>query len=275
MGNQWYEKSDLRRALHCLMGAVHSLDYSPSEQLAQESHERDLASQSMMTIMSNLAMVFLKRGDFVNADKAGTAGLRCSDKLPADDVRAIKAKLLYRRALARAEASDSRDLTGARQDLVEAIKLEPNNAHMRDCLTRCTELLAEERANDPIRYRPFSTSKGEDNTKDAPAASASAAPSSSTASPGNAEFSGNSGNSGTSGTSGFEKSRPEELPPALEKFAEVVGRCLGRSRRTCRRLKQGEGLQVLRDAADYKVFWIFGALLSLLLALKLSPLAAT
>ncbi|CAE8612561.1 unnamed protein product [Polarella glacialis] len=65
MGNDWYKRDDFRRALHCGLGAVHTLDFSPNEQLAFSEQQRQQTAASMVPVLSNLTMVFLRRGDLV------------------------------------------------------------------------------------------------------------------------------------------------------------------------------------------------------------------
>lgn len=225
LGNDWYNKDDFRRALHCLMGAVYTLDWMPTEQMGQSEEQRAQVSELMLPVMSNVTMVFLKRGDFANAEKAATCGLRCATKLPAEETVALRAKLHYRRGLARGQDGPGHDFDGARADLVEAAKLEPSNHEIRKCLENCKVLRTEERKKDPIRYQ----------------ARERAAPMEEQESTGDAAET-------ESGATG-----PPGLPPLLEKFAEVVGRCLGKSRRAYRNIRQGQLITVMRDAFHYRI----------------------
>jgi len=210
LGNTWFGRQDFRRALHCTMAAVHSLDFTPHEQMQHPEEQKRSSSKAMLPIMSNLAMIFLKRGDAANAEKAASAGLKCAGKLPDDETAALRAKLRYRRGLARGEKSDVRNLDGAREDLLEAARLDPTNKEIRTCLENCKALVLEERRNDPLRYRPRQQNVAEDTwaEKTGPQAKAQA--------------------------DADAPEEPYELPPAAEKFAMIVGTSLGRIRRVYR-----------------------------------------
>lgn len=209
MFKEWYDQNDFRRALHCIMGAVHALDFMPSEQLSHSEEQRNRASQLMLPIMSNAAMVFLKRGDFNNAAIAASAGLRCSKKLPEEETKDIRKLLLYRRGLARGEKGPARDLEGARSDLTEAARLDPNNREIRKCLDNCKALAKKEEKESPLRYGGPKSAKKDDAV----------------------------GDEGEDKVA--EKKEPKELSPFAEKFAEIVGRCLGRTIRRFKKIRQG------------------------------------
>jgi len=206
MSNDWFNKDDFRRALHCIMGAVHALDFIPSVQMSHSPEERAQVSLAMLPVMSNAAMIFLKRGDFFNAVQAASAGLRCAQKVPDEEANPFRAKLLFRRGLARAEKSDARDLDAARADLAEAAKLEPQNKDIRTCLDNCKSLTKKEAKQSPLRYNPPVSAKKDSTDGDA--------------------------------AKGSEK-EPPQLSPFAEKVAEVVGRCLGRTIRRYKKIRQG------------------------------------
>jgi len=204
------------------MGAVHTLDFNPSEQLAQSEGERLQVCRGLLPIMSNASMIFLRRGDFVNAARAATAGLRCARKLPeGDDTSSLRAKLYFRRGLARGESGPQRDLETARSDLLEAVRLEPSNAEIRQCLATCTKLLKQERRRDPLRYKPAEDAKGEGVTERPEVAEVETIV--------EAEE--------VQDTDWPEAMPPRELSPAAEKFAEIVGRSLGKLLRLARRAR--------------------------------------
>lgn len=222
LGNDWYQRSDWRRALHCALGSIHSLDYKPAEQLGQSDEQRNQVVEGMLPVISNLAMILLKRGDFGNAAKAASVGLRCLEKLPKDSPTRVpfKVKLLYRRGLARGEPGPDRDLEGAREDLAKAAQLEPSNREIRICLDNCKELMRKEK--EEAAAKQTAEAEAEARSK----AGASFASSSSSSNRGG----------GAAGPEADQRLPPKEmeLSPRALLFAEVVGRCLGRTRRRCR-----------------------------------------
>jgi len=143
LGNEWYARDDFRRALHCMLGAVHTLDWKPAEQLGQSDEQRQQVAEALLPVLSNLAMVLLKRGSFEITERAATAGLRCAQKLPQENNASLRAKLRYRRALARGESGPSRNLDGAHDDLQIAARLEPADREIRACLETCKNLLRQ------------------------------------------------------------------------------------------------------------------------------------
>jgi len=145
IGNDWYKKRDYRRSLLCALGVIHYLDFTPKEQLALPDDDRRRMHEAMARVLTNTAAVFLQRGDFVNTISVADTGLRCMSKLPGADFISLRAKLLYRRGLARGEPGPTRDLKLARSDLYEAARLEPQNSKIRTCLETCKEIIAAER----------------------------------------------------------------------------------------------------------------------------------
>lgn len=234
LGNNWHAAGDFRRALHCVMGAVHALDFSPSEQMQLSEGQRSGCGREMLPLMANASAIFLARGDHENAVRAASAGLRCAKLLPQDsaELRDLKAKLLYRRGLARAEDGPARDLRWAREDLVAAAHLLPADREIRRCLTTCTSLLREDGG---AGQRPSDGVCGQlppkcpETVHDPVAGSSGDEPPAEDA----------VGNTAQVHAEPLldPSDRFPELPPSLERFAEVVGRCLGRSRRVCRKVR--------------------------------------
>lgn len=144
--------------------------------------------------------------------KAASAGLRCGQKVPDEEANPFRAKLLYRRGLARGEEGPAKDLDGARADLAEAAKLEPKNKEIRACLETCKALAKKEAKESPLRYSAPASAKTDSSEQTAAA----------------------DGDT----NQGVDK-RPPELSPFAEKFAEVVGRCLGRTIRRYKKIRQG------------------------------------
>ncbi|CAJ1378690.1 unnamed protein product, partial [Effrenium voratum] len=206
LGNDWYGRDDYRRALHCNLGALHSVDFTPQEQLDMDDGQRLAVANMLLPIVSNLAQVFLKRGDWRNAIKAATLGLRHLGKTSLEDANKFEAKLRFRRALARGEPGPERDLGRALDDLREAARIMPTSADIRGCLENCKGLLRKEHK---LQAEAAGTA-GQDDP-DAPDAL--------------------DGESDGCGGAGAELREEGQLSNAQEKFAEHVGRCLGKLRR--------------------------------------------
>jgi len=228
LGNEQFKKSDYRRALHCALGAIHALDFTAKQQLDFTEEQRKQTAEALLPVLSNLTMILLKRGDFANAIKAAGCGLRCARKLPEDETTAARAKLLYRRGLARGEPGTARDLEGAKEDLADAARLDPFNHEIRTCLETCKELIRTSRAEKRDR------AKSEQN--DAAAKTAAVVK----------EEDKDDGTAlcqecGPDGNTPVAKD-DKELSPAAEAFARCLGRCLGRARRHSRLAQKHLGM---------------------------------
>ncbi|CAE7596860.1 NMRAL1 [Symbiodinium natans] len=197
MGNKWYRADDYRRALHCNLGAIHAVDFTPNEQVNMTDDQRLAVARELLPVLSNLAQVFLKRGDFGNVAKAAHLGLRNVCKLPGDEADVFKAKLRYRRALALGEPGPEQNLQGALEDLREAAQLMPTSAEIRSSLRYCKELLLKE------QRKMAGHAKGQEDvsqSEDVP----------------------------QSHESREREPAPAKLSPALEIFAKCVGRSLAK-----------------------------------------------
>mmetsp|Transcript_44627 Transcript_44627/g.100011 ORF Transcript_44627/g.100011 Transcript_44627/m.100011 type:complete len:299 (-) Transcript_44627:91-987(-) len=193
LANDWYHKDDFRRALHLNLGAIHAVDFTPQEQKDMTDGQRQTIARELLPILSNLAQVFLKRGDFGNVMKASHLGLRNVNKLPLEEGTPFKAKLRYRRALALAEPGPERNLEASLEDLQEASKLMPGSAEIRTCLRNCKRLLRKDLATDDKE----AAGEGAEVLAEGPAADRC----------GQADV---------------------QLSPAMEMFAQFVGRSLAR-----------------------------------------------
>jgi len=243
---KWYEKKDYRRALHCAMCGVHALDFTPQEQMNQDEEQKLLCIRGMLPILDLAAKVFMMRGDLVNAEKATTAGLKVCTKLPDEETLQLRRDLHFNRGLVRGNPGQVRDLDGAKEDLVAAARLDPKSREIRECLANCKELLKEQQkqSNDTLKYRP----PGEKTKKEeAPAKADGEAPA--------------------------PASKPRELSATELKFAEVVGRSMGRGLRCCRRAKQAvqPGLDVAAKSPRLAVATASVPVLGLLAHFFLKP----
>lgn len=114
LGNAWYRCKNLRRALHCALGALHALDWSPAEQLNFSEEEQACIAKVLVPVFSNLAMLFLRRGDFVNSEKASVLSLRCAQELPNELCINLHTQFLF--AEAERNRTLAENLTGTYSD---------------------------------------------------------------------------------------------------------------------------------------------------------------
>eukprot|EP00930_Biecheleria_cincta_P096027 TRINITY_DN87902_c0_g1_i1.p1 TRINITY_DN87902_c0_g1~~TRINITY_DN87902_c0_g1_i1.p1 ORF type:complete len:351 (-),score=74.71 TRINITY_DN87902_c0_g1_i1:48-1049(-) len=170
-GSAWHKKGDYRRALHLFLGAVHALDFTANEQEHDLTQEQRLQmARSMLPVLTNLSMTFLCRGDHYHAVKAASLGLKPADKLPAEEAAVFRAKLLYRRGLARGEKGPEHSFEDARSDLLEAAKLMPQDKEIRSCLERCTEFVKKEKREYREKFHAkWEKANGKAKTDSAPA----------------------------------------------------------------------------------------------------------
>lgn len=218
----WYGKKDARRALHCVLAAVHCLDFTPQEQMNQEEDVKERCVRVMLPILELAMKVFMLRGQLIQAEKAASAGLKISTKLPEKETAILRRTLHFNRGLVRGNPGEMRNLDGARDDLVAAAKLDPEDRkvwksldpspqEIRECLANCKKLVKEQQrqSDDALRYRAPGEKKQDEQQEavevdDEPA----------------------------------EPPKPRELGAWELKFAEVVGKSLGKMLRCCKRAKQ-------------------------------------
>ncbi len=103
-GNLALKGSKYDVALHLYMAALHHLDFSESaRKKLQNAADAKKLTEAILIVLLNLSLVFLKRNDFYNTDRAATLGLWYADKGRSsdDEQENARAKLLYRRGLAR------------------------------------------------------------------------------------------------------------------------------------------------------------------------------
>eukprot|EP00435_Cladocopium_sp_Y103_P033257 s542_g8.t1 len=120
-----------------------------------------------------------------------------------EDVDIFKAKLRFRRAMARGEPGPEQDLEAALEDLRDAAHRMPRDKQIRTCLENCKDLLREARG----KARGKGTAPEGDQSEN-PAESAE---------------------------------KEEELSPALETVAACVGKCLGKLKRCWRWCHRSSG----------------------------------
>mmetsp|Transcript_8696 Transcript_8696/g.24530 ORF Transcript_8696/g.24530 Transcript_8696/m.24530 type:complete len:341 (+) Transcript_8696:63-1085(+) len=232
LGNGFFGSGDYRRALHCMLGALHSLDYSPAVQLEMAEEDRASVVEAMQPVLANLSIIFLRRGDFPNVVKAVDVALKCADKLPPEETQETRVKLLYRRALAKGEPGHAFDPVGACEDLTEAARLQPTNREVRTCLENCKELVRRGRREgfvEPVRYKP-------------PPGRERRGPEGAAATVG-----------GEKGAEAAECQEPVKLKPWVDAAAVCVGTCLGRSLRYHRNARSAAGRHADRLRQGFRV----------------------
>merc|ERR1719282_680359 len=127
--------------MHAL-GALHCLDFSQARETLQTDPQKREVRESLLPILSNLSIVFLKRKDAYNAARAADLGLDYARRLPAGHAEQLHAKLLFRRGLARGQ---KHELAEALVDLREAAKLMPDNRDVRHALENCKVAIRQQR----------------------------------------------------------------------------------------------------------------------------------
>lgn len=150
-GNKKFQASDFTGAMMHALAALYCLDFSQARTVTQSDEEKRSALEALVPILSNLSIVFLKRGDAYNSGRAADLGLDRASRLPPSErVEQLRAKLLFRRGLAKGQ---TKDFTEARSDLREAARLMPDDREVRRALERCKALAQGQQGNmdDPWR----------------------------------------------------------------------------------------------------------------------------
>mmetsp|Transcript_125976 Transcript_125976/g.204667 ORF Transcript_125976/g.204667 Transcript_125976/m.204667 type:complete len:290 (-) Transcript_125976:57-926(-) len=153
-GNARYQASDFQGAMMYALGALHALDFNQAKQFLQTDKQKQEVNEALLPLLSNLSIVFLKRGDAYNSTRAADLGLDRAKKLPASEFEQLRAKLLFRRGLAKGQ---TRDFTDALENLREAAKLMPTNRDVRRALDNCKVAIQRERGKPDDRWRGLLT----------------------------------------------------------------------------------------------------------------------
>merc|ERR1712039_690225 len=131
-GNLKYQANDFQNAMMCALAALHAIDFSQAKQFLQKDPQKRQVNEVLVPILSNLSIVFLKRGDAYNSTRAADLGIETLKKLhggeDAEKLDQLRAKLLFRRGLAKGQ---TRDFTDALVDLREAARLMPSERDIR------------------------------------------------------------------------------------------------------------------------------------------------
>jgi len=156
LGNEQFQKSkpDFAAAMLHALAALHCLDFSQARTVVQSDDEKRRALEALVPVLSNLSVVFLKRGDAYNASRAADLGLERASKLPPASVDLLRAKLLFRRGLAKGQ---TKDFAAARADLREAARLMPDNREVRRALENCKVLAQGQQIRTKEQWRGLLT----------------------------------------------------------------------------------------------------------------------
>mmetsp|Transcript_35115 Transcript_35115/g.98087 ORF Transcript_35115/g.98087 Transcript_35115/m.98087 type:complete len:291 (-) Transcript_35115:72-944(-) len=136
-GNRKYQASDFTSAMMFALGALHCIDFSQAKSMLQSEDEKQEVLKALLPVMSNLSVIFLKRGDAYNAVRSADLGIDRAKKYQQQggkEADALLAKLLFRRGQAKAQ---KKDFAEARTDLREAARLMPADKEIRKLFEQC------------------------------------------------------------------------------------------------------------------------------------------
>mmetsp|Transcript_29482 Transcript_29482/g.63870 ORF Transcript_29482/g.63870 Transcript_29482/m.63870 type:complete len:284 (+) Transcript_29482:50-901(+) len=158
LSNDRFEAGDYQEAMLLALGSLHFIDFSQANSVTQTEEQKGAVVSILVPLLSNLAMIFLKRsGDGYNAARAADLGLQQVKLLSTQEASTatkFRAKLLYRRGLARGQ---SRDFAAALPDLREAAKLMPENREIRKVLENCKQALKQDNGEPDDQWRGLLT----------------------------------------------------------------------------------------------------------------------
>lgn len=135
-GNELVKKEDWQGAMLNLLSGLHCIDFSHVRRQLQSADETGIVNQAVVRIVSNLSLVFLKRGDGYNSARAADLALEYLKKsgFTREESDAFRCKLLFRRGLAKGQRKEFEE---ALPDLKEAARLAPQDREVRKALENC------------------------------------------------------------------------------------------------------------------------------------------
>merc|ERR1719460_2282932 len=74
-GNAKFQESEFQSAMMCALAALHCIDFNQARQFMQTDAQKEEVKKVQAAILSNLSIVFLKRGDAYNSTRAADLGL--------------------------------------------------------------------------------------------------------------------------------------------------------------------------------------------------------
>lgn len=157
-GNKQFQESAFESAMMHALAALHCIDFSQARSILQDVDQKRRVNEALLPLLSNLSLVFQKRGDAYNSARAADLGLDFAKRLPASSSDKMKPKLLFRRAIAKGQR---RDFDDALSNLREAARLCPTDAMIRKALENCKLAVQQERGAPDDRWRGLLTDSPE------------------------------------------------------------------------------------------------------------------
>jgi tetratricopeptide (TPR) repeat protein len=149
-GNQQFQEEKWDSAMMHALSALHVLDFSKGAGMSHSDAQKKETFEALVRTLSNLSIVFLKRGDNYNTARAADLGLDFAKRHPGPETDQLRAKLLYRRGLAKGQ---QRSFEDAKADLLEAARLQPDSREIRKALENCKVLMVRERGEPDDKWR--------------------------------------------------------------------------------------------------------------------------
>lgn len=163
-GNKCFEVQDFAGAMMHALAALHCVDFSQGRSFVQNDEQKQQTNNLIVAILSNLSLVFLKRDDAYNSVRAADCGLQRVKKMDAAESDAFRAKLLFRRGLARGQ---ERDFAQALTDLKEAARLSPSDRQVRKAYENCKVAVSRQRGAPDDAWRGLLTESPDEARRDA------------------------------------------------------------------------------------------------------------
>jgi len=160
LGNTKFQEGDFQSSMMAALGALYCIDFNQAKQMMQSTAQKRQVNETSAPILSNLSIVFLKRGDAYNSARAADLGLDTIKRLSGgedDDkekLEQLRAKLLFRRGLSKGQ---NRDFSDALGDLREAARLMPSEQDMRKAYDNCKIAIQREGGSPDNRWRGLLT----------------------------------------------------------------------------------------------------------------------
>eukprot|EP00930_Biecheleria_cincta_P062574 TRINITY_DN48023_c0_g1_i1.p1 TRINITY_DN48023_c0_g1~~TRINITY_DN48023_c0_g1_i1.p1 ORF type:complete len:271 (-),score=52.98 TRINITY_DN48023_c0_g1_i1:7-819(-) len=153
--NEHVKAEELESAMIHALWSLHCLDFSRARTTLQSDEEQQQVLESLVPLLCNLSLIFLKRKDAHNVKRAADLGLYRVELLSPDSTaKPLKAKLLFRRALGRGLAEEYEE---AFLDLKEAIKIAPTDPDVRRALGNCKTAIKCQRGAPDDKWRGLLT----------------------------------------------------------------------------------------------------------------------
>lgn len=157
-GNTQFQAGNFQESMMHALGALHCLDFSQARAVLHDEAQKAEVNEALVPLLSNLTLVFSKRGDGYNSARAADLGLDYVKRLPASSADKFKPKFFFRRGVAKGQR---REFESALADLREAARLCPKDATIRKALENCKLAIQQERGAPDDRWRGLLTDSPE------------------------------------------------------------------------------------------------------------------